>query len=113
MLNKVILIGRVGSAEKKDSGFLNFSIATDRNFKKDDEWKTETDWHNCSYYLGDRDSWIEKGQLLYVEGLLGYWKDKEDNKHSQVIVKLIKTLSKKEKTEIKIPKKSSEDIIPF
>ena len=78
-LNKVTLIGRLGSDPemkytKDNTAFVNMSIATSNKFKgKDGEWNEKTEWHrivvwgkqaeNCSNYL-------HKGSNVCVEGSL-------------------------------------------
>ena len=71
MVNKVILIGRIGQdVEVKEIGeriVSNFSLATTENWKdKQGEWKEATEWHNCAAW---RDlKWLNKGDQVYVEG---------------------------------------------
>ena len=85
MLNKVHLIGRVGSdAEKKiikeSVSVIKFSIATSTSKKVNNEWKQETQWHRCSMFVNKFNtksaetllSVAKKGKLMYVEGQLKY-----------------------------------------
>ena len=89
-LNKVMLIGRLGSDPEirytqDGTPVANFSLATDSPIKRGDQWETETEWHRivawrrlaeiCSEYLG-------KGRLVYVEGRLKTrsWEDRDGNK---------------------------------
>ncbi len=89
-LNKVMLIGRLGSDPEirytqDGTPVANFSLATDSPVKRGDQWETETEWHRivawrrlaeiCSEYLG-------KGRLVYVEGRLKTrsWEDRDGNK---------------------------------
>ncbi|MCE2963674.1 MAG: single-stranded DNA-binding protein [Chitinophagales bacterium] len=77
MVNKVILLGRVGKdpeVKQFDNGSIaNFTIATNDNYKDKSGQKVErTDWHNIaigSPGLVDLVSkYVKKGDLLYVEG---------------------------------------------
>lgn len=88
MLNKVMLIGRVGQDPElryTQSGIpmLNLSVATDESYTdRDGNRQERTEWHrivvydrlaeNCSTYL-------HKGSLVFVEGSLQTrkWQDKE------------------------------------
>lgn len=54
-INSVILVGRlVKDAEVKtfDSGFavINFTIATNRSYKKNEEWIDEASFIDCKYF---------------------------------------------------------------
>ena len=78
MINKVILLGRLGrDPEMRTTGsgtsVVNFSVATNRGWTKDGERHEETEWHNviawsrlaeiCNQYL-------RKGRQVYIEGRL-------------------------------------------
>ena len=93
MVNKVILIGRLGrdpDVRYTPDGTMvvNFSIATDETFKnKQGEKSSKTEWHRiiawgklaeiCGNYL-------TKGKLVFIEGKLQArtWDDKDGNKRS-------------------------------
>lgn len=77
MINKVILLGRVGKdpeVKQFDNGSVaNFTIATDDSYKDKSGQKVErTDWHNI--VVGSAglvevvSKYVKKGDLLYVEG---------------------------------------------
>ncbi len=88
MLNKVILIGRLGADPEirylpDGTMVTNFNLATDESFKnKAGEKVQKTEWHKiitfrklaeiCGQYL-------TKGKLVYVEGKIQTrsWEDKE------------------------------------
>jgi single-strand DNA-binding protein len=89
-VNKVILIGNLGKDpeirySQSGTAVANFSIATNRNVKKNDEWVKESEWHKivafgktaevCSEYLS-------KGKQVYIEGRLQTreWEDKDGNR---------------------------------
>jgi len=97
MINKVILIGRLGADPEvrytpDGTMIVNFRIATDESYKnKQGEKVSRTEWHRiivfgklaeiCGNYLG-------KGRLVYIEGRLQTrtWDDKDGNKRSQTEV---------------------------
>ena len=88
MLNKVMLIGRLGQDPEvrytqQGTPIANFSVATDESYTDRDGARQErTEWHrivvferqaeNCANYLG-------KGSLVYIEGKLQTrkWQDQQ------------------------------------
>ncbi len=89
MINKVILLGRVGKdpeIKQFDNGSIaNFTIATDDSYKDKSGQKVErTDWHNIS--IGSSglvdvvSRFVKKGDLIYVEGKI---KTREYEKEGQ------------------------------
>jgi single-strand DNA-binding protein len=88
MMNKVMLIGRLGSDPEvryipDGTMVVNFSMATDESWKnKSGERVQKTEWHKieawgklaetCSEYL-------KKGALIFIEGKIKTqsWEDKE------------------------------------
>jgi len=90
-LNKVLLIGRLGSDPEirispGGTAVANFSIATNESWKnKEGEQQERTDWHRCVVFGITVEKFIEpyvkKGTLVSVEGQLqtSEWKDKEEN----------------------------------
>ena len=91
-VNKVILVGRLGSdPETKSSGsgvsVTNFSIATSESWKdKESETKQEkTEWHRIVAWrrLGEIcGKYLHKGSQVYIEGRLQTrtWEDRDGNK---------------------------------
>ncbi len=93
MINKAILVGRLGADPEvrytpDGSMVTNFRIATDEQWKdKSGEKVQKTEWHRivtfgklaeiCGKYL-------VKGKLVFVEGRIQtrVWEDKEGNKRS-------------------------------
>ncbi len=74
-LNKVMLIGNLGGDEvtrfvNDNFSVTEFSMATTRSYKKNDEWVNETTWHKViAYNLSDfYKNKLKKGQKFYVEG---------------------------------------------
>ena len=80
-LNKVQLIGNVGSAPEvrstpSGSKVAKLSIATNRTWKdRDGTVQEKTDWHRCTFFGQIADvveKWVKKGDRLYVEGRIEY-----------------------------------------
>lgn len=105
MINKVILIGRLGQEAKRatmNSGkeVANFSIATKEYGKAKDGQKEErTEWHNCVAY--DKPAEIislyaTKGSLVYVEGSLRtrQWTDQKghERKTTEIVAHQVRLL---------------------
>lgn len=108
-VNKVILIGRIGSdpiIKYSSSGdaIANFSLATDEPQKQDDgSWGTRPEWHKCTCFKKTAEivgSYCKKGSLIYAEGKLQtrQWEDKEGQKRysTEVVVKEIALLGGKQ-----------------
>jgi len=86
MVNKVILIGNLGSdpeVRHLESGaaVAKFSIATNERYKdKTGETKTVTEWHDIIAWRGlaeVAEKYLTKGKMIYVEGKLTtrQWQD--------------------------------------
>jgi len=130
-LNKVMLIGRLGSDPEirytqDGTPVANFSLATDSPIKRGDQWESETEWHRivawrrlaeiCNEYLS-------KGRLVYVEGRLRTrsWEDRDGNKRwtTEIIARDIQILEPKGATEggtatdLEPPVPPIEDDVPF
>ena len=87
MLNKVILIGRVGQDPEvisfEDGGKLaKFSLATNESYKDKQGNKVEnTEWHSVivNGKLADiAEGYLKKGGLLYLEGKIKYREYEKD-----------------------------------
>lgn len=95
-LNKVLLIGHLGKdAETRHTpsgiAVTNFSLATSRRFKKNDEWVEETDWHDIVLWRGDNVApYLLKGVQVHIEGRLQTrsWEDDSGQKkyRTEVVV---------------------------
>lgn len=108
MINKVILVGRLGAdpeVKYTPDGTMvtNFRVATDLQWKdKAGERVQKTEWHRivtfrklaeiCGNYLG-------KGKLVYLEGRIQTrsWDDKEGVKHylTEIVASEMKMLDGK------------------
>jgi len=95
MINKVILIGRVGKDPEmrhleNNTSFARFSLATSETYKnKNGEKITTTEWHNIVVWRGlseIAERYVKKGMMLYVEGKLRNrsWDDKDGNKRYSI-----------------------------
>jgi single-strand DNA-binding protein len=91
MINKVILIGRVGKDPEvrhldNNATVARFSLATNETYKnKNGEKVTNTEWHNIVVWRGLAEiagKFVKKGTMLYVEGKIRTrsWDDKDGNK---------------------------------
>ena len=80
-LNKVMLIGNVGSdpeirATSSGNRVAKLSIATNRQWKDSSGQRQEkTEWHRLTFFgrlVDIVEQWVKKGDRLYVEGRLEY-----------------------------------------
>jgi single-strand DNA-binding protein len=80
-LNKVMLIGNVGSDPEirmtpSGSKVAKFSLATNRTYQdRSGQQQERTDWHRLTFFgrLSDIvEQWVHKGDRLYVEGRIEY-----------------------------------------
>ena len=109
MINKVILIGNVGSAPEVrtlESGIKTARVrlaTTERTYNKDTQESTEhTEWHTINVWRGLADvvdRFVDKGSQLYIEGRLrtNEWTDKQGIKRyaTEVLADTIKLLGGK------------------
>ncbi len=88
MINKVILVGRVGKDPEfrnldNDRSIARFTLATNETYKnKSGEKVTNTEWHNLVVWRAQAEfanKYIKKGALIYVEGKIRSrtWDDKD------------------------------------
>lgn len=93
-VNKVILIGHVGSDPEvrytqKGDAILSFTLATSEKYND----REDTQWHRVSVFgklAGAIKDYVSKGSPLYVEGQIVYeeWTDKEGNKRNTPKIKV-------------------------
>ena len=102
-LNKVMLIGRLGKdpetkSIKEDLTVSNFSLATTKSFKQNNEWKETTQWHNIVAWNSKVCDKLQKGNLVYIEGEIETrsYDDKDGNKKyvTEIVARQIKALEK-------------------
>lgn len=93
MINKQILLGRVGKDPEMNGSVCKFSIATTERWSKDGEQQEKTDWHNVVAF-GKRaevlHKYVNKGSLLYIEGKTRHseYTDKDGNKRRSTSVEV-------------------------
>lgn len=109
MVNKVMLIGRLGKdpeTRETNSGLsvCELRLATSRGRSKDGN--DVTDWHTVVCFDKTADiaaKYLSKGRQVYVEGRLQYdsWEDNEGNKRNKtsVIANSLQFLGSKADTE--------------
>lgn len=109
MINKVILVGRLGKdpeikSTPNGTTVTKFSLATDEKFTdRNGEKQERTEWHNvvvwgklaeiCGQYL-------KKGKLVFIEGAIrtDSWDDKETGQkkyRTEIIAREMKMLDRK------------------
>ena len=109
MINKVILVGRLGKdpeirSTPSGTSVARFSMATDEKFTdKNGEKQERTEWHNivawgklaeiCGQYL-------KKGKLVYIDGSIrtDSWDDKESGQkkyRTEIVANTMKMLDRK------------------
>lgn len=107
MVNKVILVGNLGSDPEfrqleSGSRVVRFSVATNESYKdKTGQWVQNTEWHTVvawgftADYVNNN---INKGAQVFVEGKLTHrkWQDKDgQNRYStEVEAQSVKLLDK-------------------
>lgn len=120
MVNKVILIGRIGKDPELKSltsgtSVVNFSLATTETWKKDGEKQERTTWLNCSAFgkTGEMIAqYFKKGDLIYVEGSIRVDKV-EETYYTKIQVNsfsFLPTGKKKESAEASNEEDSSNDV---
>ena len=86
-LNKVMLIGNVGSepdirATSSGTQVAKVSLATNRQWKDGSgQQKEKTEWHRLTFFgrlVDSVDQWVKKGDRLYVEGRIEYSESESD-----------------------------------
>ena len=108
MINKVILIGNVGSDPESrtvsvDVAVSKFSLATNESYKdKQGEKKQITEWHNIECWRGLAEvanKYLKKGAQVYIEGKLKYESWEKDGRRiwsTKIIAHSLKILGKRQ-----------------
>ena len=113
MINKVILVGRLGKDPEVKSTpggttVAKFTMATDEKFTdKSGEKQERTEWHNIVAWarLGEIcGQYLRKGSLVYIEGSIrtDSWEDKESGQkryRTEIIAREMKMLDRKRDSE--------------
>src|SRR5436190_17694888 len=109
MINKVILVGRLGKDPeiKSTAGgqtVAKFTMATDEKFTdKSGEKQERTEWHNIVAWARMAEicgQYLRKGSLVYIEGSIrtDSWDDKESGQkryRTEIIAREMKMLDRK------------------
>ena len=86
-LNKVMLIGNVGSdpevrSTASGARLAKMSLATNRSFQdRTGQQQERTDWHRLTFFgkLADIvEQWVHKGDKIFVEGRVEYSQTQDD-----------------------------------
>ena len=86
-LNKVMLIGNVGSDPEirmtpSGSKVAKFSLATNRTWQdRTGQSQEKTEWHRLTFWAKLADiveQWVKKGDRLYIEGRIEYSQTQDD-----------------------------------
>ena len=86
-LNKVMLIGNVGSepdirSTSSGTQVAKVSLATNRKWKDGQgQQREKTEWHRLTFFgrlVEIVDQWVKKGDRLYVEGRIEYSESESD-----------------------------------
>lgn len=97
-MNKVEIQGFLGqNAEEKtfESGrtLISMNIATNENYKnKNDEWVTNTTWHNVAYWKNKKDEkldFLKKGELISILGKLHTRKYNDKNDQERFVTEVV------------------------
>ena len=107
-INKVILVGHIGNKPEgrytpSGTSTASFSVATNESWIDSDNAKQErTEWHNIVAWSKLADfvtEYLDKGHLVYLEGIIKTrsWKDKnnEVKKITEIIANQVVSLEKK------------------
>ena len=109
MINKVILVGRLGKDPEIRStpggtSVAKFTLATDERFTdKAGERQERTEWHNITAWgkLGEIcGQYLKKGKLVYIEGSIrtDSWDDKESGQkkyRTEIVAKDMKMIDRR------------------
>jgi len=109
MINKVILVGRLGKdpeirSTPQGNTVAKFTVATDERFTdKSGEKQERTEWHNVAAWgkLGEIcGQYLRKGKLVYIEGSIRTesWDDKESGQkkyRTEIVAREMKMLDRR------------------
>lgn len=109
MINKVILVGRLGKDPEMRStpsgmSVAKFTVATDERFTdRNGEKQERTEWHNIAAWgkLGEIcGQYLKKGKLVYIEGSIRTesWDDKESGQkkyRTEIVAREMKMLDRR------------------
>ena len=98
-MNKVILVGRVGSDPDGSDKYVKFSLATSEKQKKGDKWEDVTEWHNIVSFFSVPfiKQYVKKGDIVSIEGKIQtskYDKNGEVRYSTSIISEKLNLISK-------------------
>ena len=110
MINKAILIGRLGKDPvikhfQNDSAIAELSVATTESYKdREGKWNEVTDWHNVKLpnkFMAERaEKYLKKGSTIYIEGKIKTrsYDDKDGVKRyvTEIVAETFRILDKKD-----------------
>jgi single-strand DNA-binding protein len=110
-LNTCMIIGNLGRDPEMrytpgGQAVTQFSVATNRNYQKDGEWQSETEWFRVVVW-GDRGEraaeYLRKGHKVYVEGRIQtrQWEDQSGNKRytTELIANRVTSLERRDRED--------------
>ena len=109
MINKVILVGRLGKdpeirSTPQGTTVAKFTLATDEKYNdRDGNRQERTEWHNIAAWgkLGEIcGQYLRKGKLVYIEGSIRTesWDDKESGQkkyRTEIVAREMKMLERR------------------
>jgi single-strand DNA-binding protein len=109
MINKVIIVGRLGKdpeirSTPSGTTVAKFTVATDEKFTdRNGEKQERTEWHNIAAWgkLGEIcGQYLRKGKLVYIEGSIRTesWDDKESGQkkyRTEIVANTMKMLDRR------------------
>ena len=109
MINKVILVGRLGKdpeirSTPQGTTVAKFTVATDEKYNdRDGNRQERTEWHNIAAWgkLGEIcGQYLRKGKLVYIEGSIrtDSWDDKESGQkkyRTEIVARDMKMLDRR------------------
>jgi single-strand DNA-binding protein len=112
MVNRVILIGRLGKDPQiksfsNDNAIAEFTLATNESYKdREGKWVEVTDWHNIKLPtkgMAERaEKLLKKGSSVFIEGKIKTrsYDDKDGNKRyiTEIVAETFRLLDKREAT---------------
>ena len=111
MVNKVILIGALGSdpevkTTRADESMARMRVATNRRVQRNGQWEDETEWHSVVAFGKSADfagKYLKKGRQVYVEGRLQTtkWIDKHqiERQSTSIVVETIRGLGRRDEDQ--------------
>lgn len=106
MINEVRIIGRLGKDPEVKTlqggaKVASLSVATERAWKKNDEWQKETTWHRVvawDFAANHAEKFCKKGGMVYVAGRITHreyeTKDGEKKVATEIVADNIRSLER-------------------